>query len=140
MRDVRQPATVRPVAVPVLASPRMDACALLRPTSCLRRVAAALVVVALLGWLGVAPSHLHVPTAVAVAHATDGDTPEPAGSPDATHPCQFCLSIERGAAPPAAPAIVVALAPHAYELLPPDPPVADVAVPAVYRSRAPPHA
>ncbi len=36
--------------------------------------------------------------------------------------------------------IVVALAPHAYELLPPDPPVADLAVPAVYRSRAPPHA
>lgn len=117
----------------------MDARALLRPPRRLGRAVAALVVVALLGWLVAAPSHLHVPAAHAVASHDAGDPASPAGA-ERSHPCQFCLSLERVGATAAPPAIVLALAPHAYELAPPDPPVADLSVPAVYRSRAPPHA
>jgi hypothetical protein len=120
----------------------MDARALLRPSRRLGRAVAALVVVALLGWLVVAPSHLHVPAAAAAhtvdSHAASHDAPT--GGGERAHPCQFCLSLERGGATSSPPAIVLALAPHAYELAPPDPPVAELSVPAVYRSRAPPHA
>jgi hypothetical protein len=123
---------------------------LLRPGRRTSRAIAALVVLALVGWLGVTAGHVHLPGEVA-AHAlghADGHA-HGHGDPDAhdghghpagerTHPCSLCLTLDRGAAPSAPPAIVVAIVSATADLRAPDAPVASVASPAVYRSRAPP--
>lgn len=124
------------------------ALSLLRPPRRTTRAIAALVVLALVGWLGVAASHLHVPgPAEADAHVHDGPHGAAAGHDDAHHPagerghpCSLCLSADRGAGPAVPPAIVLALAPLVFEVPGPDEPVFSLASPAVYRSRAPPAA
>ncbi len=121
----------------------MDAVALLRPTRRTTRALAALVVVALVGWLGVAAGHVHVP-APTQAQAAHGDAPvdtDPShAGGERAHPCALCLSMDRGGAPLSPPAIVLALAPHAYELAPPEPKVVDLSAPSLHRNRGPPHA
>jgi hypothetical protein len=121
----------------------MDAATLLRPTRRTTRALAALIVVALVGWLGVVAGHVHVPPAHSahVAHdppPSDGDPSHPAG--ERVHACALCLSLDRSGTPSAPPAIVLALAPHAYELVAPEPPVVDLAPPSLHRNRGPPHA
>lgn len=136
----------------------MDATCLLRPTRRTSRAIAALVVLALVGWLGVTAGHVHLPGEVAAqalghadghahghgdrgAHGDGGHDAHdghdhPAG--ERTHPCSLCLTLDRGAGPSAPPAIVVAIVSATPDLRAPDAPVASVASPAVYRSRAPP--
>jgi hypothetical protein len=128
----------------------MDAFALslLRPTRRASRGIAALVVLALVGWLGVAATHLHLPgelAAQAHSHGHDhgsvhehGDDGHPAG--ERAHPCSLCLSLDRGAGPSAPPAIVVAIVAATFDPRAPDDPVVSLAAPAAYRSRAPPAA
>lgn len=136
----------------------MDATCLLRPTRRTSRAIAALVVLALVGWLGVSAGHVHLPGAPAGhahshahSHAHDhGGGPSGAGHGDdahdgadhpageRAHPCSLCLSLDRGAGPAAPPAIVVAILATTFDLQGPDDAVVSVASPAVYRSRAPP--
>lgn len=102
---------------------------LLRPRPRTTRRLAALVVVALFGWLVAAAGHLHL----------DGHDHGSAGG-HPPHPCSVCLSLERGAGPAAAPTVVlaapVALAAVATDVAPlPSPPP-----PRHYQSRAPPSA
>lgn len=121
----------------------------LRPTHRARRGVAALVVVALLGWLSLAAGHLHLDaggSAVAHAHA-DGDPAHDHDHGDdsdvggeRSHPCGLCAAVERGAGPAAAPAFAIAACAHrapAFDL--PDR-LTGARAPAPYRSRAPPHA
>lgn len=122
----------------------MDAFALtlLRPTRRASRGIAALVVLALVGWLGIAAGHLHLPgeaTAHAHEHAHEhGDDGHDHPAGERAHPCSLCLSLDRGAGPSAPPAIVVAIVAATFDLRAPDDAVVSVASPAVYRSRAPP--
>jgi hypothetical protein len=169
---------------------------ILRPARRTTRAIAATVVLALVAWLGVSATHLHLPgpiethTAVGVglghqhdgrecaddhvgqfghvgqpvhlAHLGDAAYPshfsdvadpdhdgnsghdghrQPFGDHEhhpGTHPCSLCLSLDRGAGPSAPPAIVVAIVAATFDVRVPDDPVASIASPAVYRSRAPP--
>jgi hypothetical protein len=165
---------------------------LLRPGRRTTRAIAATVVLALVAWLGVSATHLHLPDPVethaalggahghghhyaghecADAHVGQfghlahlGDPAYPGHFSDAghpghdgslghdghhhpfgdrehhpgTHPCSLCLTLDRGAGPSAPPTIVVAIVAATFDVRLPDDPVASVASPAVYRSRAPP--
>lgn len=171
---------------------------LLRPARRTTRAIAATVVLALVAWLGVSATHLHLPGPIETLAAVDGahghghhhdgrecadahagqfghvglaghlvqlgepaypdhysgaDHPGHDGSSGhdghhhpfgdrehhpGTHPCSLCLSLDRGAGPSAPSAIVVAIVAATFDVRVPDDPVASVASPAVYRSRAPP--
>jgi hypothetical protein len=123
---------------------------LLRPTRRASRGIAALVVLALVSWLGVAAGHLHLPGELELhAHGHEQGHPQGHGHGDhdhghpageRAHPCSLCLSLDRGAGPSAPPAIVVAIVAATFDLGASDDSVVSVASPAVYRSRAPPAA
>lgn len=105
---------------------------------------AALVVVALLGWLSVAAGHVHLDargSAVAQTHAdgTDhGDESDARG--DRSHPCGLCAAIERWGGPAAAPGFAIAACADRPPTLDVPDGLTGARAPAPYRSRAPPRA